>query len=53
LFVLSTGRPSRKAARDYLKQGGSNDIFEEDILAAYEKGELKSVSPSKAASSGV
>lgn len=24
------------------------DVFEEDILAAYEKGELKSISPSKA-----
>lgn len=50
-YFLKTVIPSRKASRDYLSRSTPNeklDACEKDVLAAYEKGELKSTSPSKA-----
>jgi predicted DNA binding CopG/RHH family protein len=50
-YFLKTVIPSRKATRDYLLRSTPDeklDAFEKDILDAYEQGELKSTSPSKA-----
>ena len=49
-YFLKAVVPSRQATRDYLRRSNPDekpDAFEQEILTAYDKGELKSTSPSR------